>query len=1134
MRLTIASLICAVSVIANAQERVSTHYHLVPETMDSGGASFSAHYATRTSMGIFDGITTATIPDSFTIAGLFGFVMQLDEPLFPQADLIISISPHPEGLERNGKLFYEVKVTNRGPDTAANVVVRVNARGNHWYDRTLTGGFSYLHEPEWLNFAIGDLPAGQSAFANAPVDAVVTEFMEFGGPHGTGYPELLVKVEHETREPTPADNFAHTIYFGGPYWDGSITISPNEHADLLQGKYVAIGENATLFIDGPQRLAGLDLNGTIKPTTNSNALELIIDDAIRIGPAGAIDVSEKGYLGGSQPGNTFSGRRPQTFGASDQPIPGVYLGGGSYGGFASGSESNPLYGSYLAPTHLGSGGSDAVQCCINSVGGNGGGRIHIRARSLQLDGAMRANGGKSWAIDFGVMTESGGGSGGSIFVELAGGAFTGTGALEARGGASAHPGRHGGGGRIAVVGYSTSAFVGDLNEAGTIYTKPATGDANLFLGHSAFGVEAGATMRLASLRAGMNRASYFDNRGTLFIEGQKIAGNLQLRNQGEITVVDDHLVIRTNVVLIQDQIIKPVRNVTIENGGVITHTGGFGVQLDIAERLDVRFGGAIDVTGKGYRGGTLEAGIDGRPSIPASDGTAILADYTGGGSHGSLSASHPNTNPLYGSPFAPTLMGAGGSAIGHCCGASGGNGGGRIHIRAHDVAIDGALVADGAPGLFNFQVGDPGGGAGGSIFVEMNGGTFIGSGSLTAAGGASLPRLNHVGGGGRIAVVGFRDNTFIGASSEAGTVFLQKRGTAGDLLLNGTTHQIASGTSQRLNSISAIGAAVSTVHNEGTLELESNHFLVGSNLFFFQDGVVQGVTVANSIGAATVANGGFLTHSQGRLRGMQLNVAGPFVVETGGLLNVDFKGYLGGFQNNDASGRAQTYGPNGEPVIGNYTGGGSYGTLSPSDTNPLYGSATAPAELGSGGSSLVQCCGASGGNGGGRIYVRANSIRVDGSLTANGGDGLHLGDLGDSGGGSGGSIFLEVTGGDFTGTGTVNAHGGRSRIDARKGGCGRIAIVGQSRNTFAGVLGPDCASAVFLGEPAPEITPPIMTGGSIKFTWRGRTLRLESRSGLDPGSSWGEAGEVITSNGDESTVEIQPTDLKKFYRLRSP
>ena len=97
--------------------------------------------------------------------------------------------------------------------------------------------------------------------------------------------------------------------------------------------------------------------------------------------------------------------------------------------------------------------------------------------------------------------------------------------------------------------------------------------------------------------------------------------------------------------------------------------------------------------------------------------------------------------PAYDTFIRPDQPGSGGG------GPTGGTGGGVIHIVSNKVTIDGIVSADGTDGQE-----DSGGGAGGSILIEVNNqGPFNGGGMITAHGGRGAGRGGG-GAGGRITV----------------------------------------------------------------------------------------------------------------------------------------------------------------------------------------------------------------------------------------------------------------------------------------------------------------------------------------------------------------------------------------------
>jgi hypothetical protein len=158
------------------------------------------------------------------------------------------------------------------------------------------------------------------------------------------------------------------------------------------------------------------------------------------------------------------------------------------------------------------------------------------------------------------------------------------------------------------------------------------------------------------------------------------------------------------------------------------------------------------------------------------------------------------------------------------------------------------------------------------------------------------------------------------------------------------------------------------------------------------------------------------------------------VIASDSRIDVTGRGYLGG----DRAGLGSTGYTVGFTPGAQHGNGGSYGGLGGHYSgsggnvpNPVYGSVTDPVDLGSGGGAW----GGHGGDGGGRIFILATDITVDGVIRANGG--LSGGTA--SGEGSGGTVNIETV--SLGGTGMVTADGGTTNgSNHTGGGGGRIAI----------------------------------------------------------------------------------------------
>lgn len=599
---------------------------------------------------------------------------------------------------------------------------------------------------------------------------------------------------------------------------------------------------------------------------------------------------------------------------------------------------------------------------------------------------------------------------------------------------------------------------------------------------------------------------------------------------GDTTTIEGKdVIVNSNVTLT----VSGIHNISsLLIGGTVTHTNREtnGVSLIIAGTLEVQAGGKIDVTGKGCRGGSR----DGNPSpngetigpggIITTNGGAIRA----GGSYGGYGMTDfgSTLNALYGLESQPLELGSGGGDTGFC--TFSGNGGGRIDLEAQSALVNGAVLADGGTSSSCAP-----NGSGGAIFFKLAGGTFSGAGTIRAAGGTNT---GLAGGGGRIAIVGFSSNAFLGTIGRAGTIFLRAAGQEGKLTVDGAGITITNGETRTWHSLTATNSP-STITNQGTLAFASDELSVSSLLTLVQDGVIKGSARTNGfIGALTILPGGLMTHSSKSCRGVQLKVAGSFNVHSNGVIDVSGKGYLGGVSDGVTNVPGETWSTN---CLGTRVGGstkeagGSYGSLgtiggaSPGVPNALYGSAFAPAELGSGGGANDSTC--HGTSGGGRVDIEAGSVVVDGKIIS---DGVSRGCC-FCGSGSGGAIFIKVAGGGFSGIGTITANGGTNGGSGFGGG-GRIAILGYdlSAFTFGGTLGGQ--GTLYM---QPGINTQISRSGS-QFTvaWPAflNGFNLESTDTLSTPTTWIPVTNPPMMVGDTFTITVDPADNHRFFRLRKP
>lgn len=252
--------------------------------------------------------------------------------------------------------------------------------------------------------------------------------------------------------------------------NGVITIGANTtwRADLVN--------NGVLDCSGYDILVVSGTTLTLEPLDNGNIsyaddLQLeVIADNFTVQSTAKIQSDSLGYPGGQTYGPRTDGWGPG-FGEGSTTFFGAA--GGSYGGLGSngnGKVTNGLYGAVLRPTSLGSGGG-AADCAGPARGRNGGGSLKLNASgTLTLNGTISANGEDAVAGASTNGCRSGGGSGGSVLLDV--NTLAGSGSISAKGGTGGTntdgnyiPVGAGGGGRISVH-YNSSSFSGSLNVDG--------------------------------------------------------------------------------------------------------------------------------------------------------------------------------------------------------------------------------------------------------------------------------------------------------------------------------------------------------------------------------------------------------------------------------------------------------------------------------------------------------------------------------------------------------------------------------------------------------------------------------------------------------------------------------------------
>ena len=228
---------------------------------------------------------------------------------------------------------------------------------------------------------------------------------------------------------------------GDAHFSGMLTLRVPS-ADIA-GNATFDGAQATLAMTGEFRARGnLVVTGDSSlsvPYADATAkryyvADLRADGLLRIDAGSAVDVTGRGLPSSQTIGfRSFSGIRH-----------GSHAGEGGLSYESTGQETS-IFGDFRIPSLPGAGGS--------SAGAWGGGVINLRADTLLLNGALRAN----------AQPVSGGttGAGGSVMVSV--NTLSGSGGIEANGGGTTYV--SGAGGRIAIH-YQDAAFTGGYTAAG--------------------------------------------------------------------------------------------------------------------------------------------------------------------------------------------------------------------------------------------------------------------------------------------------------------------------------------------------------------------------------------------------------------------------------------------------------------------------------------------------------------------------------------------------------------------------------------------------------------------------------------------------------------------------------------------
>ncbi len=276
-------------------------------------------------------------------------------------------------------------------------------------------------------------------------------------------------------------------------------------------------------------------------------------------------------------------------------------------------------------------------------------------------------------------------------------------------------------------------------------------------------------------------------------------------------------------------------------------------------------------------------------------------------------------------------------------------------------------------------------------------------------------------------------------------------------------------------------------------------------------------TITHNAQTATAVGGGGLWVPDNRLR----IVCSNLTVNSSKTIDANSKGYPGP-TTSSTTGR----GPGGPGISAWYGCSASFGgrgsyystaaiTAAPYGDSDAYGTDAAPSHPGSSGS--VGSGGGTAGSGGGAIAIEATGlVTVNGTISANGGNGS----AGSAGGGSGGTLYIQC--GTIQGSGTISANGGNGgNPNGGSAGGGRLAIVVADSAGQAALPVPNLQCGAARGASNPTQS---NENGTYYLT-HARLVRLPVASNNKPPvgillglpSGWNVSGDLVVSN---TTLQI--------------
>lgn len=592
----------------------------------------------------------------------------------------------------------------------------------------------------------------------------------------------------------------------------------------------------------------------------------------------------------------------------------------------------------------------------------------------------------------------------------------------------------------------------------------------------------------------VNDIQNFANNSVIYVPG-----NLVIQNGGSLTSNN-----------LEKIILKVDGNTTIESGGKIAGNLNF---LETTT-LDIQSGGEINVSALGYLGGISPALAGDGPS--GGQGHSDSSADPGGGGHAGAGGNGRSSGGtiVYGDRKEPVDFGSGGGA-GDA--EVGGNGGGVVKIIANNLIVNGNIFAKGGQGE-NSCCDQGAGGAGGSIWIKANN-SFIGTGSISVAGGSSGGNngneITGAGSAGRIAIYQSSGTyVFAGVIDVAG-------GSVGTRASDGTFYlELASlnqlcdsgdfSTTCTINTAKVIG---------GDTNITSGNLLIDTSGSIAVRGIDSTFSFNNPSGSFSINTGATFSMepklSVSNLVASNLTVDGVWNsnladssignVTINGTFSANGKGFYGG------TGSLDGEGPSPGKGTANDGGGGAHATTgfdgdAGTGGSPAYGSATAPITFGSGGGAGgVQV----GGSGGGAIkLIVSGTLSLTGSLSANGLNGTVSSDI--SGGGAGGSLWVDVA--TLSGNGSISVNGGASGSSASNGnGSGGYIYLKVVDAYYSGTINSKAGNGVADGSVVVDVTNTyiICSGGGSVLT----TCNVNDTQNLVPYFEYTIGGNLVLQNG---------------------